>query len=66
MFVRFRFGKIVRRVKHAVFDFSPRSLFDRTHDPAVFVVETSENRVVGVAMVSHFMGGVSQVHWLQT
>lgn len=58
LYLRLRYGRLVSRIKHVLVDFSPRPLFDSMHDPAVFVAETSENKVVGVAMVTNVIKAI--------
>jgi ribosomal protein S18 acetylase RimI-like enzyme len=58
LYLRLRYGRLVSRIKHVLVDFSPKLLFDSTHDPAVFVAETSENKVVGVATVNNVIKAI--------
>lgn len=53
LYFRFGFGKIVARTKHALLDLSLKPLFKDTYDPGIFVAETSEDKVIGIAVVNN-------------
>lgn len=53
LYFRFRFGKIFARTKHALLDLSLRPLFKDTYDPAIFVAETSQDKVIGIAVANN-------------